>query len=168
MRLIKLGFFSIVFLGLLLTVISLLMPSTILVSKSININAPYDTVYSYISNLKQWQKWCANMEGATLVYSQNTTGKNASVQVDKTNIIIDSATSTAVYTTWKSSSTVLNASFNILSQSTSATTALQWQFVNHVPWYPWEKFAAIFSDKTIGGFMEKSLDKLKITLESQP
>ena len=90
MRLIKLGFISLVVLGILISVISLLMPSTIFVSRSININAPKDSVYAHIIDLKLWKEWCANMDGGTIVYSGISAGLHASVKVDKTTITIDS------------------------------------------------------------------------------
>ncbi len=166
MRLIKLGLISFVVLGLLITIISLLMPSTIFVSRSININAPKDSVYAHIYDLKLWKDWCANMEGASVVYPGNTTGLHAAVKVDKTTITIDSLSLKNIYTTWQTPSSQLTGSFSFLPNSNPSVTSLQWQFVNHVSWYPWEKFAAIFSDKAIGGFMEKSLDKIKLVMET--
>ena len=167
MRLVKLAIISLIAFGVLLTVISLLMPSTILVSKSININAPKDSVYAHIFDLRNWKDWCANMESTTVKFSVNTIGKGAIATADKTTVIIDSCTLTSIATTWQSNSSVLTSSFNILPNDNASITSLQWQFTNHVSWYPWEKFAAIFSDKAIGGFMEKSLDKMKATLEKR-
>ena len=166
MRLIKLGFISLVVLGILISVISLLMPSTIFVSRSININAPKDSVYAHIIDLKLWKEWCANMDGGTIVYSGISAGLHASVKVDKTTITIDSLNTENISTTWQTPSSQLSGSFNFLPNDNPSITSLQWQFVNHVSWYPWEKFAAIFSDKAIGGFMEKSLDRIKQIMES--
>ena len=165
MRLVKLAFISLIAFGILLTVISLLMPSTILVSKSININAPKDSVYAHIANLENWKEWCANMDSKAVSFSDNTIGKGAIATVDQTTITIDSCNANSISTTWQASNSVLTSSFNFLPNENPSITSLQWQFTNHVSWYPWEKFAAIFSDKAIGGFMEKSLDRMKATVE---
>ena len=165
MRIIKLGILSVFFFSLLITTISLLMPSTIFVSRSININAPKDSVYAHLVDLHKWKDWCVNMDSTPVTFSSKSTGKGAFAKVDKTTIMIDSASTENISTTWQSSSSFLSSSFNFLPNKNNAVTSLQWQFTNHVKWYPWEKFAAIFSDKSIGAFMEKSLDKMKATLE---
>lgn len=168
MRLIKLAIISFVILGLLITAMSSLLPSTVYVTRTINVDVPKAKVFNQVYDLKNWKKWYAHMDSAALTYGTNTVGPSASVKADKTDINIDSATSNTIYATWQTADNrPLSGTFSFRSDSTDSQTTLQWEFVIPVKWYPWEKFASIVSDKALGGVMEKSLDKLKQVAEQQ-
>lgn len=162
MRLIKLAVISFVVLGLLVTAMSSLLPSTVYVARTINIDAPKDTVFAHISNLVAWKQWYAYMDSSQVTYGAVSAGAGASLKVDKTTIIINSISSDTITATWQSADNrPLRGSFTFKTDSTNSQTAVQWEFIIPVKWYPWEKFASIVSDKALGGVMEKSLDKLK-------
>jgi hypothetical protein len=46
-------------------------------------------------------------------------------------------------------------------------TVVQWQFVQEVNWYPWERFSSMMNDRIIGTLLEKNLNQLKKTVEEQ-
>lgn len=167
MRFIKLGLISVVFLFLLMLTISLLMPSSVSVSRVVDINAPADSVYNMINDLSKWKLWLENYDSTKTLVSPNTAGKGAQLKLDNTTVSIVETSSQNIKTVWRvGNSAPLPADFNIVSQSPSLTT-LHWQFNQKLKWYPWEKFAAIFSEKALGPFMEKSLDNLRRLLEDQ-
>ena len=166
-RLVKLGVISIVFFCLLLTAISLLLPSSITISRAIDINAPVSLVYGNINNLANWKKWYANYDSSSTSSSTDISGKGASFRSGKTTIKIDSITPVQIKTLWKTGNgDAMPSQFNFIRQGESSVFTLQWQFIQKVKWYPWEKFASIVSDKTIGPFMEKSLENLKQLAEN--
>ena len=165
MRIIKLGIISAVLLFLLVTAISLLLPSTINISKAIDINAPVDSVYNNINDMSRWKNWFVNYDTAQTVISSNPIGKGASIIMNRTTVTITASKRDKITTEWLSGSNTLDGEFNIIRQNNSSVVTVQWHFIQHLHWYPWEKFASIVSDKVMSPVMEKSLDNLKKVVE---
>lgn len=166
MRFIKLGIISIVALGLLMTGMSLLLPSQVFVTRNINLQAPPDKVYSYLNDLKNWPQWCANMDSASVAFGTNSVGQNAFMTVDQTKVVIDSSQPAHMVVRWQPrSGKALLCVLDLQGNESKTVTSLQWQFIHRVGWFPWEKISVLLSDKAIGSFMERSLDKLKVETE---
>ncbi|HEX8462104.1 MAG TPA: SRPBCC family protein [Segetibacter sp.] len=166
MRFIKLGVISIVFFALLITGISLLLPSTVYISRAIDINAPVETAYNNVSNLANWKNWYVDYDSATAVLSANTTRPGASLRMQKLSIKLVEVTPAQVKAIWQNGESMqLPGEFNFISQPGATQMTLQWKFKHTVKWYPWQKFASILSDKAIGPSMEKSLQSLKDYVE---
>jgi len=160
MRFIKLGIISVVVFAIILSAFSLLLPSTIHISRAIDINAPADSVYNSVSDLSRWRYWYADSSFERV--SNPSTGKNATVSFSKTTITINAVSKKEIEATWQTANnSPLTGGFNIIPDPTSTITTVQWHFTHKVKWYPWEKFASILSDKALGPFMEKSLENLK-------
>ena len=62
MKLIKLGLFSVVALFAIASMIGILLPSTVLVSRAVNITAPKDSIVNYINNIEEWKMWMDGMQ----------------------------------------------------------------------------------------------------------
>ena len=60
MRLIKLLLISLLVLGLLVTAISALFPSTVIVSRAIEVSATPAQIEKYVSNLNEWELWMSD------------------------------------------------------------------------------------------------------------
>ncbi len=165
MRIIKLGLISAVFLFLAVTAISLLLPSTINISRAIDVNAPLYSVYANINNLTKWKNWLANYDSAKVSTSENPVGKGATITINKTIVTITANNPDKIETLWLSGSKSLIGEFNFIKHDNSSQVTVQWHFIQHVRWYPWEKFASIVSDKVMSPTMEKSLDNLKKLVE---
>jgi len=165
MRIIKLGLISAVFLFLVVTAISLLLPSTVNISRAIDVNAPFDTVYTNLNDLSNWKKWIAGYDSTNTTISQPSTGKGAVINMNRSKVTILASDTNKVETLWTTGSKSLKGDFNIIRQQNSSITTVQWHFIQQVKWYPWEKFASIVSDKVMSPLMEKSLDNLKKVVE---
>jgi len=172
MRFIKLGIISVVFLFLIVTAISALIPSTVVISRTIDVNVPFDSVYSNVHNLNNWQRWLYNRD--TVRYTVASAGGKSSLRLDyltthnSTTITILQASPESIKTLWQvGTARGLEGDFYFISKAGEPVVSLQWQFIQKVKWYPWEKFSLIFSDKAFGPFMEKSLDNLKMLLEQK-
>jgi len=165
MRFVKLGLISAVFFFLLLTGISLLLPSQTNISRAIDINAPADSAYFYINNLQNWKYWYAAYDSAQTSISNQTAGKSV-LKVNNTTITISEALPDKVKAIWKTGkSNPMPGEFNFIRTNNGTSVTIQWNFIQKVKWYPWQKFASIASNKIIGPFMEKSLDNLKMKVE---
>lgn len=168
MRFVKLGLISIVFFFFLLTAFSLLLPSVTNISRAIDINAPADTVYSYINNILKWKSWYANYDSSKVSLSSATVGRSASLTMDKTTVTIKEALPGKIKAVWQTGkNNPVEGEFNFITRDSASFMTLQWNFTQKVKWYPWQKFASIVSPKTIGPFMEKSLENLKKEAEKQ-
>jgi hypothetical protein len=173
MRFVKLGLISFVVLFLIITAISALIPSSITITRTIDINAAYDSVYNNINDLAKWSRWLNNFDSSKFTIVGNASGKGAHLIIDyvnssaKTNVTILESSPSQVRTYWQlGQARPLTGDFYFITKANAPTT-LQWQFIQKVKWYPWQKFSLIFSDKAFGPFMEKSLDNFKQLLESE-
>src|SRR4051794_20838484 len=112
MRIIKLGLISAVFLFLLITAISLLLPSTVNISRAIDIDAPVDSIYKNINDVSRWVTWFANYDSSMASTSPNTIGKGASITIKNTRITIVDSKADKIKTSWQSGSKTLDGEFN--------------------------------------------------------
>ena len=166
MRLVKLGIISVVVLFGLITAMSMLLPTQVIISRAIDINKPMDSVYEVVTNLNRWHGWMDYYDAAVTSFSTPAKGKGAYIKMGKVRVDITAIEADKMDGIWQSADNrPLPGSFNFVSSNNRQTVTVQWQFIQKVAWYPWEKFASITSDKVIGPYMEKSLDNLKKLLE---
>jgi hypothetical protein len=165
MQIIKLAIISFVGLFALVTAISLLFPSTVIVSRAIDINASADSINTRINNFDEWKLWVEGMKDTSvIVYS------SAKAKLGKTMVVIDSVTTTKISSTWVATNgRVMQAFIQIIPSTNQNIQTVHWQFQQHLHWYPWEKFASMMNDKILGTMMEKNLQHLKKLVEqNQP
>ena len=168
MRFIKLGFISIVVLFLILTALGLLMPSTVRVTRNINIHASPGTMHDYIDDIKNWPLWMESIDAKSISFSSGQTkGQGALAHVSTLSIRITKDDKNTVESIWKSGSGKEQLCvFEFYPDSTTNNINLNWYFEQKLHWYPWERLPAIANDKVMSPFMEKSLDKLKVIAEA--
>lgn len=164
MRIIKLGIISIVVLFLVVFLLSLLIPSTVRVSRAINIDAPVDAVLAELKDLRKWKDWnemLNNPEYKNVHYTER------SFSSDQVQIELQAVKADSVLTDWHQlSGRDIHSGFACFNMN--GVTVLQWYFDFHLRWYPWEKIGSIIFDKQLGPPMEKSLGNLKTKVEKQP
>ncbi len=147
MRLIKLGMISIVAFSILLFLFSLVIPSTVRVSRAVNIHAEKTAILPFLIHQDKWKDW----------------NVFANEKIDVTVEMVDTAMITTV---WKYKDQAIN-SYYWLEESTGISV-VQWYFEFRLKWYPWEKFGSITFDKQFGPAMEQSLNNLKKQIENSP
>ncbi len=164
MRIIKLAFLSVIILFGLLIAISFFLPSTIVISRAIDIFSTKDKVYNDIRKTSHWELWVEN--GDSLPVSFNLHQEHAVFVLGTTKAWVISSKPDQIITNWQSGNgQIFPAEFNFIEHQDSEQIKLQWKFVQKVNWYPWEKFASIVSEKVLGKFMEASLNNLKQHVE---
>jgi hypothetical protein len=142
---------------------SLLIPSTVRISRAINIGNSKEEVQEKISDLRYWKQWneMVNAQGLTnLVY----TDSSFSSEEIKVNRVFNRLSDT-IQTTWKNKDRTTYGNFYIL-QITADTTVVQWYFDIPARFYPWEKFGSLILEDRLGPPMENSLVKLKKLVEN--
>ena len=172
MRLFK-GFF-IVLAGLFIfiTILSLFIPSKLVVSRAVVINAAADKVFAQVKDLRQWKNWqpvfmqdSANMKfdkdasGVSNSCTWESKGKQNKMQVTgNTGHVL-----TAILSR-EGENDVLNT-ISILPLADRNQVQAEWTVLIKLKWYPWEKFYGIFIEKVSGQGYEDALNSLKTYTE---
>jgi hypothetical protein len=161
MKFFKLGLISILGLAGVLTLISLLLPSNVRISRAVNINAPKEKILLRLYYLPRWKTW------NTFISSMpNASVNNNSLKNKDWSISIAQRSDTLVTATWQPfKHTSFNSGYALIPQGQDYYT-LQWYFNFRLHWYPWEKFQSIIYDSQMGPAMEQSLQLLKKELEN--
>ena len=166
MRYIKFAVTGLVILFILLTLIGLLMPSSVTVMRTIEINNPADSVHTYTNNIANWRYW---INGADTAYFKQLTvsdsSKNSKIILGNYTVTITDTSSKYITTIWQSSNGSQQLNRLQLYSNAANTTVVNWSFQQQLKWYPWERLSAMLHDKVFGPSMEASLTKLKQVCE---
>ncbi len=137
---------------LIITCISLLIPSHIRIAKATSINASASKIFSLIKDTANWSTWHP-------AYAQD----NSSASLSNRNIqlkIIKNTDSIFVINFETGKKSVLN-SWQVFQFSHNHSLILQWYMDFKLRWYPWEKFSSLLFKKTYGVMMEQGLENIK-------
>ncbi len=171
MQKLKSFFIIIVAFFVLLTLVSLLMPSRVITAHTIMINAPKEKISYYLMDLNNWQKWNPMLENASLQVSEPSTSVNGYITWktnDKNNgirILRKDYSSLMFNQTREGDNTVVNE-LKIQSFKDANDLQVEWIGIHQLKWYPWEKFAGMFLDKITGPAYDTALHRLKVLAEN--
>lgn len=147
MKYVKFLVLNIIVFGVLFTLISLLFPSVIQTSKTINIGGGEKKILSSLSDFTSWKKW--NM------FSQTDSSVSTTVMADSTTVV----------TKWQyNRGRKLQCEIAVYKSATDSIP-VSFTITEKLKWYPWEKFRALVSDKAMSNAVELSLDNLKKQIE---
>lgn len=174
MRLFK-GFF-IVLAGMFIfiTVISLFIPSRLMITRAVVINAGKQGIFSEISNLQNWKHWqpvfmndsarmhCTRgINGITDHCEWESKGKKNSLTISIQN---ENSVSAILARTGEP---VVQNTINVLPLANSNQVQVEWNALMKLRWYPWEKFYGLFIEKVSGQGYEDALNSLKNYMETR-
>jgi Polyketide cyclase / dehydrase and lipid transport len=165
-KIFRLLFFSALFLFLLVTGISLFIPSNIRISKAIDIAAPPGTVFRQVSEPVQWKNWFPGLESSRLFYQ---TGVVKGVIINDSSrqyIRITEQKKDEIVTELRSGSKKIISGWKLINYAQSNSTTLQWYMDFKLRWYPWEKFSSLLFEKSYGLRMEQGLNNIKKLVEA--
>jgi hypothetical protein len=165
-RLIKLGFISVIFFALLITGFSLFIPSHVIISKAINIGATRYSINGQLSDIAKWKNWYPGFDTLPLLGSEEMNGKLLSAKIRDISILITGNNDSVVSAEFRSNNKrpVINKWRTFIYTQTDSVT-LQWSMDFHLNWYPWEKFSSLLLEKRYAPQMEQGLSNLKALLE---
>ena len=146
-RIFKLGIISLIVIFIILYLISLLIPSTVRISRAINIESDKKNIYPLLADTVNWKNW-------------------NEVKNDLIGVQLISADSNLIHTRWTYGDRSINGFYRL--EKISDVTVVQWYFEFNLKWYPWEKFGSITFEKQFGPPMESSLIKLKNLVTNSP
>ena len=167
--------FAISFLGLfiIITLLSLLIPSNVITVKSVVINADKNKIFNQIVDLRNWKNWHPVFQNdSNSFFSNPSFGVNANfkwVTGGKTNELLitkNTAQEITILQLRPGEKDVLNI-LSIEPVKDLAALQVEWKVLTKLKWYPWEKFRGIFIDKIAGPGYEVALNNLKVLLEEK-
>lgn len=159
MKLIKMVFFSGIILFMVITAMGLLLPATVNISRAIDISKDSAIVFNKLNDFKHWNIWMEGLKNS----SKENSFQNNSWKTSNTVIKIISSEKNTVKTEWETSGEKHESFFNMYPSQNKTT--VQWLFVQHFKWYPWERVSSIFIEKAFGQIMEQSLHNFKQVCE---
>jgi hypothetical protein len=165
----------VVFTGLfiIVTLISLLIPSRIVTAKAVSVQADSISLFNQVSDLKNWKNWHP-------AFKSDSTLLKLGISTDKKNDVATWLQNGKQYTlliTEKSYPLVrINVQsvgqkdveniFTVMPVLEQGNMQVQWQSITNLNWYPWEKFSGIFVEKMAGAGNEGALQSLKNYVEN--
>ncbi len=174
MRLLKGFALTLLGLSIMVTLVSLLMPSTVSVVRSVVIHATGKNVFDEISDLKNWKHWHPVFinDSSGITISVPSGGVNAmaswSSNAKMNKLVITEVLPNQLKATLMREGE--NDITNILSVTPvndSMAVQAEWRVMTKLKWYPWEKFSGIFVDKMTGPGYEAALNNLKDVVENK-
>ena len=164
MRVIKLAILSFIFLFLLITGISLFIPSHVRISKAVNMQVEPDSIYHEISVIGSWRNWhpaLKNLPASDFVFLEDGSMKVKNdylkiAKLKKNEVIIELK---------KNEGRAITSGMKLITHQQSDSLTVQWYLDFRLPWYPWEKFKSLFYENIYGVQMEQGLANLKQLLE---
>lgn len=163
MRVIKLAILSFIFLFLLVTIISLFIPSHIRISRATDINNTKEVVMGYITDPVKWKEWYPGGDSLDILYIE---GKPKGILLDSSGLLGLSIfnINDSVVTAGEVGNTApqrMEMGWKILSGGNESVVVAQWYMDFKLKWYPWEKFKSLFYENIYGPHMERGLANLK-------
>jgi len=164
--------FFIVTVFVIIFLVSLLLPSKVTVTKSVDINATKEKVRDQIINFGNWKNWYPAFSDEKTTIINNPPSQNIvnSVtlkgQQDKsvTLNMVDTSQNIISINLQSSSSAKVSYQFFIIPKKNSQTQ-LTWNINTDLGWYPWRRIRGIFFDKFSGAQYESALENLRKALE---
>jgi hypothetical protein len=151
MRIFKLIIISFIAFSVLAMLFSLLIPSTVRISRAVDIRSEKVKLLPYLNKIENWPAW-------------NDYAKDSSGRFRFHLLAVNDST---VLSKWDAGGKSFDNGL-VIYDSKSGILTVQWYFDFHLKWYPWEKIGSIVFDKQMGPKMEESLDQLKQLVESNP
>ena len=170
MRHFKLLIISFVVLFLIVTIISLFIPSHIRISKAVNISASADSVMAQIKDPAKWKGWYPGIDTVQYLYKNGVVkgvildNKDSLRPVFLEIIKVQTDEVTAQFVT-PNMRPVVNG-WKTFAYPSSDSVTLQWYMDFHLRWYPWEKFKSLLLEGAYGSKMERGLFNLRKSLQS--
>jgi Polyketide cyclase / dehydrase and lipid transport len=168
MRLFKGFFFVLAGLFIFITILSLFIPSKLVVTRAVVIHAKADKVFAEISNLHNWKHWqpVFIVDSANIKFDTDANGISNSCEWNskgkKNKILItDKKDHVLTASLFRQGENIVLNTIRVLPLADSNQVQAEWTVLIKFKWYPWEKLYGIFIENITGGGYEDALNSLK-------
>lgn len=155
MRLFKLAILSFVFLFVIATAVSMLIPSTVRISRAINLRESRPAM-NLIMDTSRWKDWHP-------AFMNDSIQKHYPISVR----LKERTDSSIVMQLQQGNRTPVMSGWLIHRYAASDSVTLQWYMDFSLKWYPWQKFSSLFYENTYGNMMETGLSRIKDLTEGR-
>lgn len=158
---------------IMVTLISLIIPSKVIVSRAVVVHAPEEKISGFLTNLKEWKKWhpvfmqdSNNIKITTqnnfeaISWQQN--GKENKLSVSQVNPV------QIKFSIESNNQKLSDNIISVLPLADGTGQQVEWTSVNYLKWYPWQKFAGMFLNQISGPGYEMALYNLRNLVEGRP
>ena len=157
---------------LMITLISLLIPSKVIVSRAVVVHAPAEKISAFITDLNQWKKWhpifvqdsnkvTISIQGNKKVISWQQNGKENDLKF--TQLLSGQVKFATESAGRKQSDNIIS----VLPLADGTGQQVEWTSVNYLKWYPWQKFGGMFLNQISGPGYELALNNLRDLVEGR-
>lgn len=153
---------------ILITCISLLIPSRVMTAKTVVIHAQPQRILAAINDLQAWKQWhpVLKIDSSSVLISNPSTGVNASAEWSSSNkinnIIITGVIPQGIkFSLIRPGENPVENTLTYVPLQEAGTYQVEWKALTKLKWYPWEKFAGIFVGEITGPGYEVALTALK-------
>ncbi|MBX3256899.1 MAG: hypothetical protein KF862_22370 [Chitinophagaceae bacterium] len=157
--------------GLIIFLISLLLPSVVQVSKSVLVNVPKDSITATLLRIEDWKKWSPFLQDSALQYNIVSGSKANWQAADGTvnSIALNKYGSDSILAVIHSGDKVVfNSGFTVKSSADNKNVSkVEWWMIEELKWYPWEKFYGLFSESFKETYVENSLEMFRRYAEAR-
>ena len=160
MKYVKLLLISAVIFFLIVTGISLVIPSHVRISRAANIAPGNDTVLAQICDLNNWRNWHPQLENVLLKDTVSANGKLIQANANGVHLSVLKCTQNQVIVEMKKGERPLVNNWVLIKHGANDSLTLQNYIDFHFNWYPWEKFSSLMLEGSYGPVMEQGLRKL--------
>jgi hypothetical protein len=153
---------NIILLFIIVTTISLFIPSHVRISRAVNMSSSSAAVLQNVDDIAEWKYWYPGFDTLKVEPLQLLEGKLVSVKIPGTVISISNRTKDEVTAAFKSGNkNPVISGWKTIGYSHTDSLTVQWYLDFQLRWYPWEKFTSLLYEKTYGVQMEAGLNNLK-------
>ncbi len=168
-----------VFAGLfiLVTLISLLMPGRVVVTRATPVHGDSLKIFNELSNLQNWKHWhpVFKNDQAKITFANSTTPPtlyNQSAQwitngKKNTLLITGKKYPVVEVTLLRDGESPAYNYLSVLPIQEQGNMQVEWTAITKLRWYPWEKFGGIFIEQMTAAGYEAALKNLKELIESE-
>jgi hypothetical protein len=166
MRIIKLIIISIVSLLLIITIISLFIPSRVRISRVVQINSSRDKVMPQLADPTNWKNWYPDLDSARYVYVGGVAKGLVLNEKTHQSLVITAIKRNEVVAEYDSPNKKITATWQVMPSGDSSVT-VQWNMDFYLHWYPWEKFSSFVFERIYHPQLQRGLNNLKTLLEKR-
>ncbi len=168
---IKAFFIILAFLFGVITLLSLIIPSNVLSAKSIDVTGEKTAIYNQIADLREWKNWhpfLMQVDGSKQIKISSDSSSSLNWEMNGRNFSIKKVSADSANIRFefkKDDGDVQDIYYSIQQHEQSDLYTVEVKSIEHLRWYPWEKFRGLFYEQAQGPFLEMSLKNLKDFLE---
>ena len=165
MRFLRLIIISLIFFSLIITGISLFIPSHITISRAVHINNSSEAVMQELSDPVRWKHWYPAANSADLYYDNGKVRGLILDNIRQRYIVINQIKDNEVDAAYVLPNRKVKTGWQVAPSVGHHSVTVQWYMDFRLRWYPWEKFSSFMFERVYGPQIQQGLDNLKSVVE---